>query len=66
MQLTAGQVCRFGTTLGMPASSTVSILRDHKYGKIMEGSHNPYNVQVLLPKSMEDSHINLRDHKGVF
>ena len=64
--ITAGQLHSLGTTLGVPGSGTVSDLRLMIEGKIMEGGCDPRNVQVLLPRSMEDVSISLRDHEGVF
>ena len=63
-QVTAGQLHSLGTLLGMPASGTVSDLRLMIEGKITEGTCDPRNIQVLLPKDTEDSCISLRDHEG--
>ena len=61
-----GQLCSLDTALGVPASGTVSDLRLMIEGKITEGGRDPCNVQVLLPRSMEDVSISLRDHEGIF
>ena len=63
-QVTAGQLRSLGTSLGIPASGTVSNLKLMIEGKITEGSCDPRNIQVLLPKDTEDSCISLRDHEG--
>ena len=65
-QVTAGQLRSLGTSLGIPASGTVSNLRLMIEGKITEGSCDARNIQVLLPKDTEDSCISLRDHEGFF
>ena len=64
--ITAGQLRSLGTTLVVPAPGTVSDLRLMIEGKITEGGCDPRNIQVLLPRSMEDVSISLRDHEGVF
>ena len=60
-----GQLCSLDTALGVPASGTVSDLRLMIEGKITVGGRDPCNVQVLLPRSMEDVSISLRDHEGI-
>ena len=62
----AGQLLSLGTALGVPASSTVSDLRLIIEGKITEGSRDPRNVQVVLPRNMEEPTLSLSDHEGVF
>ena len=61
-----GQLCSLDTALGVPASGTVSDMRLMIEGKITEGGRDSCNVQVLLPRSMEDVSISLRDHEGIF
>ena len=64
--ITTGQLCSLDTALGVPESGTVSDLRLMIEGKITEGGRDPCNIQVLLPRSMEDVSISLRDHEGIF
>ena len=64
--ITTGQLRSLDTALGVPASGTVSDLRLMIEGKITEGGCDPCNIQVLLPRSMEDVSISLRDHEGIF
>ena len=45
----AGQLRSLGTALGVLTLSTISDLSLMIEGKVMEGGHDPRNVQVVLP-----------------
>jgi hypothetical protein len=64
-RLTANVIARIARKLELPTTAPLADLRQIVEGRLVEGGHEPTNVEVLVKQSERGSILALQDEGGV-